>query len=67
MRIREAAMAIALIAAIGVAAGAEAEPLTIRVGWVVTPGHMAPRTAIPAISARISSSLRMARSTPSET
>ena len=37
-----ATAAIALIAAIGAAAIAEAEPLTIRVGWVVTPGHMAP-------------------------
>lgn len=42
MRMREAATAIALIAAIGAAAGAEAQPLTIRVGWVVTPGHLAP-------------------------
>ena len=34
--------AAALAAAITVAAGARAEPLTIRIGWVVTPGHMAP-------------------------
>jgi sulfonate transport system substrate-binding protein len=39
---RTAIVAIGLIAAIGLAAVAEAEPLTIRVGWVVTPGHMAP-------------------------
>jgi len=39
---RTAAAVMALIAAIGAGAAAEAEPLTIRVGWVVTPGHMAP-------------------------
>src|SRR5579862_8082279 len=30
------------IGAIALAAAARAEPLTIRVGWVVTPGHLAP-------------------------
>ena len=39
---RTAAAVMALIAAIGAGAAVEAEPLTIRVGWVVTPGHMAP-------------------------
>ncbi len=33
---------VALVAAIGLGAVARAEPLTIRIGWVVTPGHMAP-------------------------
>src|SRR3984885_1650945 len=33
---------IALIGAVGLAPTARAEPLTIRVGWVQTPGHMAP-------------------------
>jgi len=33
---------IALIGAVGLATIARAEPLTIRVGWVQTPGHMAP-------------------------
>ncbi len=42
IRGRTTAAAIALIAAFGAAALAKAEPLTIRVGWVVTPGHMAP-------------------------
>ena len=39
---KTAAAVMALIAAIGAEASTEAEPLTIRVGWVVTPGHMAP-------------------------
>jgi len=39
---RIAIAAVALIAAIGLAAVAQADPLTIRIGWVVTPGHMAP-------------------------
>ena len=39
---RTAAGAAALVIAITVAVAAWAEPLTIRVGWVVTPGHMAP-------------------------
>jgi sulfonate transport system substrate-binding protein len=34
--------AAALVAAIGLGAVARADPLTIRIGWVVTPGHMAP-------------------------
>ena len=38
------AAAVALIAVLGTRVVAEAEPLTIRVGWVVTPGHMAPLT-----------------------
>lgn len=38
---RIASVAFALWAT-GWAAGARAEPLTIRIGWVVTPGHMAP-------------------------
>ena len=38
------AAAVALIAVLGTRLVAEAEPLTIRVGWVVTPGHMAPLT-----------------------
>src|SRR5438067_5069396 len=42
MRWRQAAATIALISAIGLAVGAGAEPLSIRIGWVVTPGHMAP-------------------------
>lgn len=42
MRVREVATALALIAAIGSTAVANAEQLTIRIGWVVTPGHMAP-------------------------
>jgi sulfonate transport system substrate-binding protein len=42
-RIGMATGAVALIAGIGSAAAvAPAEPLTLRVGWVVTPGHMAP-------------------------
>jgi NitT/TauT family transport system substrate-binding protein len=45
MRGRTTVAAIAMIAAFGVAAAAKAEPLTIRVGWVVTPGHMAPLIA----------------------
>ena len=32
----------ALIAAIALAGTARSEPMTIRIGWVVTPGHMAP-------------------------
>ena len=39
---RMAAGAAALVIAITVAVAAWAEPLTIRIGWVVTPGHMAP-------------------------
>ena len=39
---RIATAAVALFAAIGLASVARAEPLTIRIGWVVTPGHMAP-------------------------
>ena len=39
---RMAAGAAALVVAITVAVAAWAEPLTIRIGWVVTPGHMAP-------------------------
>ena len=39
---RMATAAAVLGAAIGLGAVARAEPLTIRVGWVVTPGHMAP-------------------------
>jgi len=35
------AIAVAVVLAEGVA-GAQAEPLKIRVGWVVTPGHLAP-------------------------
>ncbi len=42
MRIREAATAIVLMVALGFTSLAQAEPLTIRIGWVVTPGHMAP-------------------------
>jgi len=38
---RVAAVAV-LMLAMGLAARARAEPLTIRIGWVVTPGHMAP-------------------------
>ena len=39
---RIAAAAAMLFTAIGLGAVARAEPLTIRIGWVVTPGHMAP-------------------------
>jgi ABC-type nitrate/sulfonate/bicarbonate transport system substrate-binding protein len=39
---RAATAAAALFAVIGVIAVARAEPLTIRIGWVVTPGNMAP-------------------------
>ncbi len=41
-RRRMTTAAVALLAAIGLVAVARAEPLTIRIGWVVTPGHMAP-------------------------
>ena len=34
--------AVALFAVIGVIAVARAEPMTMRIGWVVTPGHTAP-------------------------
>jgi hypothetical protein len=34
---------VAAIAAIVGAVAAQAERLTIRISWVVTPGHMAPR------------------------
>ena len=34
--------AVALFAVIGVIAVARAEPMTVRIGSVVTPGHMAP-------------------------
>ena len=37
-----AAAAAMALSAIGMMTGARAEPLTIRVGWVVTPGHLAP-------------------------
>lgn len=30
------------VGAVGLVSTARAEPLTIRVGWVVTPGHLAP-------------------------
>ena len=36
------AIGAAGLMAVGLAAAARAEPLTIRVGWVVTPGHLAP-------------------------
>jgi NitT/TauT family transport system substrate-binding protein len=39
---RTAIAAAALIAAISGAGAARAEPLMIKIGWVVTPGHMAP-------------------------
>jgi len=42
MRMREVAAAVALMAAFASASAAKAEPLTIRIGWVVTPGHLAP-------------------------
>lgn len=43
MRHRWPAFAVALIAAAGgIASPASADPLTLRVGWVVTPGHLAP-------------------------
>jgi sulfonate transport system substrate-binding protein len=42
MRVKGRTAVIALIATIGLPAVAPAEPLTIRIGWVVTPGHMAP-------------------------
>jgi sulfonate transport system substrate-binding protein len=35
-------MAAAVVALLGAVAGAHADPLTIRIGWVQTPGHMAP-------------------------
>ena len=34
--------AVALFAVIGVIAVARAEPMTMRIGWVVSPGHMPP-------------------------
>ena len=37
-----ATAAVALFAVIGVIAVARAEPMTIRIGWVVSPGHMPP-------------------------
>src|SRR4051812_18804947 len=37
-----AVVALAMMAALGVAGAGHAEPLAIRVGWVVTPGHLAP-------------------------
>jgi NitT/TauT family transport system substrate-binding protein len=37
-----AVAAVIAAGAIGLAATARAEPLTIRVGWVVTPGHLIP-------------------------
>jgi ABC-type nitrate/sulfonate/bicarbonate transport system substrate-binding protein len=37
-----ATAAVALFAVIGVIAVARAEPMTMRIGWVVTPGHMPP-------------------------
>src|SRR5271156_1586227 len=39
---RMATAAVALLAAIGLAAVARAAPLTVRIGWVLTPGHIAP-------------------------
>jgi len=39
---RIAAAVLGVLASITAPAIAHAEPLTIRVGWVVTPGHMAP-------------------------
>lgn len=39
---RWSAAAVMLIAAMGLAAPSHADPFTIRVGWVQTPGHMAP-------------------------
>jgi sulfonate transport system substrate-binding protein len=39
---RKLAAAAALFAVIGMAGIARAEPLTIRIGWVATPGHLAP-------------------------
>ena len=33
--------AVALLAVVGGIAVAWAEPMTMRIGWVVTPGHMA--------------------------
>jgi hypothetical protein len=37
-----ATAAVALFAVIGVIAVARAASMTMRIGWVVTPGHMAP-------------------------
>lgn len=37
-----ATAAVALFAVIGVITVARAEPMTMCIGWVVTPGHMAP-------------------------
>jgi ABC-type nitrate/sulfonate/bicarbonate transport system substrate-binding protein len=42
MRMNRRVAAAALSAMIGLAGIARAQPLTIRVGWVVTPGHLAP-------------------------
>ena len=42
MRMNRRVAAAALSAMIGLAGTARAQPLTIRVGWVVTPGHLAP-------------------------
>ena len=39
---RAPTVAAALAAAIAGAAAAWAEPLTVRIGWVVRPGHKAP-------------------------
>src|SRR6185437_2821216 len=39
---RIAAIAVALAAGIAAASTAVADPLNIRVGWVVTPGHLTP-------------------------
>ncbi len=41
-RIGQAVAAIMAVAAVGLAGNAGADPLTVRVGWVVTPGHLAP-------------------------
>jgi sulfonate transport system substrate-binding protein len=42
MRMNRRVAAAALSAMIGLAGIARAQPLTIRIGWVVTPGHLAP-------------------------
>ncbi|HEX3953126.1 MAG TPA: PhnD/SsuA/transferrin family substrate-binding protein, partial [Stellaceae bacterium] len=39
---RKMAAAAACVAALALAGTARAEPLKIRVGWVATPGHLAP-------------------------
>lgn len=41
-RYRQAAAALLSAAVIAWSAAAAADPLTIRIGWVVTPGHLAP-------------------------